>query len=102
MRTSKKDTIIGLENRLRALIDRNEELRRELEALHRANAELSAASNAVMISVALALGEAREDGKRVITIPRVDVKKNNAEYSVYMLLEGDKRVISVEPKGAIK
>lgn len=69
----KKDVIKGLNNQLEALKERKNGLKKELAQLKRANAEIQAAVNAIMVSVATAYGAKGTHGELEIRIPKADI-----------------------------
>ena len=91
------DKIKSLNNQIEALIRRREELSKEVEKLHKANMEIQAASNAVVISIAIACGEKQEDGSFTLTFPKADLAENISKYRIKARAEGDMRIITVSP-----
>ena len=91
------DKIKGLQNQLEGLMRQKKELVREIEQLHKANMEIQAASNAVMISVALAVGKQQEDGSYTLTFPKADLADNISKYRIKARAEGDMRIVTVSP-----
>ena len=94
------DKIKALNNQIDALMRRKVELEKEIEKLHKANMEIQAASNAIMISVAIACGEKQENGSYKLTFPKTDVAKNVSNYRIKATRDGDMRVIRVIPAPA--
>ena len=91
------DKIKGLNNQIGALIRRKAELEAENAQLRKANAEIQAASNAVMISVILEYGGKEPDGTVSIRIPKVNAVENVSAYRISAKPDGDMRIISIVP-----
>ena len=87
----------GLRNQNEGLNDQKKTYLRQRDEIKQAATEIQAASNAVMISVAIAYGEKHEDGSFTLSFPRADVLNNCGKYVITAKPDGDMRVITVAP-----
>jgi len=86
------DKIRGLENQLEELKRQKEKAAKDRDTLLRANREIQAANDAVMIAVALEYGKDTQGGYE-ISIPKVDVAQLLLAWDVSAFADGDRRVI---------
>lgn len=92
------DKIKSLENQNEELKRQIVKLRKDCDTLLKANKEIQAANNAVMISVALEYGQRADDGSISIAFPKVDMAKNLTGYELHGYKDGDLRRICVKPR----
>lgn len=92
------DKIKSLKNQNEALMRQKANLREDRIQAMKALEEIEAIHTAVMISIAIAYGSRDEQGSFTLTVPKIDVDKNIAEYKVKASADGDIRTIIVSPR----
>ena len=95
----KIDEIKGLRNQLEELNRQKVKLIREKETLIKANREMQAAVDAIMITIAKQCGKKGADAEVYeLSFPKVDVMENLGRYDIETGVQGDERRILVRRK----